>query len=101
MLFKFFEKQAWECSPGKEVLWNILSLFTSSGMLFLEISLVAFLLKGNYSGGMEAMFHNLIISGTLVGVDVLLKVIYECTSRFVSVSWLFFLLFDSTIYATL
>ncbi|KAG7020001.1 hypothetical protein SDJN02_18969 [Cucurbita argyrosperma subsp. argyrosperma] len=67
---------AWECSPGKEVLWNILSLFTSSGMLFLEISLVAFLLKGNYSGGMEAMFHNLIISGTLVGVDVLLKVVY-------------------------
>lgn len=68
--------QAWECSRGKEVLWNILSLFTSSGMLFLEISLVAFLLKGNYSGGMEAMFHNLIISGTLVGVDVLLKVVY-------------------------
>ncbi|XP_022924104.1 uncharacterized protein LOC111431639 isoform X1 [Cucurbita moschata] len=67
---------AWECSRGKEVLWNILSLFTSSGMLFLEISLVAFLLKGNYSGGMEAMFHNLIISGTLVGVDVLLKVVY-------------------------
>ncbi|XP_044499549.1 protein CANDIDATE G-PROTEIN COUPLED RECEPTOR 2-like isoform X6 [Mangifera indica] len=28
--------QAWECTPGKEVPWNILSLFTKSGMLFLE-----------------------------------------------------------------
>lgn len=51
-------------------------------MLFLEISLVAFLLKANYSGGMEALLHNFIVSGTLVGVDVLLKVIYECTLRY-------------------
>ncbi|KGN64044.1 protein CANDIDATE G-PROTEIN COUPLED RECEPTOR 2 [Cucumis sativus] len=68
--------QEWECSPGKKFLWNLLSLFTLSGMLFLEISLVAFLLKANYSGGMEALLHNFIVSGTLVGVDVLLKVIY-------------------------
>ncbi|CAK9312236.1 unnamed protein product [Citrullus colocynthis] len=68
--------QAWECSPRKKVLWNLLSLFTSSGMLFLEISLLAFILKENYSGGMEALLHNFVISGILVGVDVLLKVIY-------------------------
>lgn len=54
-------------------------------MLFLEISLVAFLLKQNYSGGMEALLHNFITSAILVGVDVLLKVIYQCTLRFVSV----------------
>ncbi|KAL9265628.1 G-protein coupled receptor 2-like protein [Drosera capensis] len=35
----------WECTPGKESAWNILSLFTTSGMLFLEVSLIAFLLK--------------------------------------------------------
>lgn len=67
-------------------------------MLFLEISLLAFLLKENYSGGMEALLHNFVISGILVGVDVLLKVTYECTFRFV---WLIFPLFDSTICATL
>lgn len=66
-------------------------------MLFLEISLVAFLLKENYSGGMEALLHNFIISGILVGVDVLLKVIYECTMTFVSVSMLIFRIWEHSI----
>ncbi|KAF8399587.1 hypothetical protein HHK36_015455 [Tetracentron sinense] len=67
--------QMWECTPGKEVTWNFLSLFTTSGMLFLEISLVAFLLQGNVSG-LEALTRTFIISGLIVGVDLLLKAIY-------------------------
>uniref|UniRef100_A0A2P2ITH5 Transmembrane protein adipocyte-associated 1 homolog n=1 Tax=Rhizophora mucronata TaxID=61149 RepID=A0A2P2ITH5_RHIMU len=68
--------QAWECSPGKEVAWNILSLFTTSGMLFLEISLIAFLLQGNYSSGFDALTRPFGISALLVGLDILLKAIY-------------------------
>ncbi|KAM1549530.1 hypothetical protein ACFX15_010092 [Malus domestica] len=68
--------QAWECSPGKEVTWNILSLFTTSGMLFLEVSLLAFLLQGNYASGLEALTRTFFISGILVVLDILLKAIY-------------------------
>ncbi|KAB2630082.1 hypothetical protein D8674_007601 [Pyrus ussuriensis x Pyrus communis] len=68
--------QAWECSPGKEVTWNVLSLFTTSGMLFLEVSLLAFLLQGNYASGLEALTRTFVISGILVVLDVLLKAIY-------------------------
>ncbi|GMI88833.1 candidate G-protein Coupled Receptor 2 [Hibiscus trionum] len=68
--------QAWKCTPGKELAWNILSLFTSSGMLFLEISLVAFLLKGNYASGLEILTRTFVVSGLIVGLDLLLKVIY-------------------------
>ncbi|KAL5723147.1 Cullin-associated NEDD8-dissociated protein 2 [Ranunculus cassubicifolius] len=68
--------QTWECTPGKEFSWNILSLFTSSGMLFLEISLLAFLLQGNYSSGLEALTRTFIISGIILSVDILLKAIY-------------------------
>ncbi|KAK8701711.1 hypothetical protein V6N13_020090 [Hibiscus sabdariffa] len=67
---------AWKCTPGKEVAWNILSLSTSSGMLFLEISLVAFLLKGNYASGLETLTRTFVVSGLIVGLDLLLKVIY-------------------------
>ncbi|RDX61346.1 hypothetical protein CR513_60436, partial [Mucuna pruriens] len=65
--------QAWQCSPGKEVAWNLLSLFTASGMLCLEISLMAFLLKDNYMNGMEALAHSFLSSGIIVIVDTLLK----------------------------
>lgn len=68
--------QAWECNPGKEVAWNILSMSTASGMLFLEISLVAFLLQGNYASGLEALTRTFIISGCIVGLDILLKAIF-------------------------
>ncbi|XP_068464587.1 protein CANDIDATE G-PROTEIN COUPLED RECEPTOR 2-like isoform X2 [Phaseolus vulgaris] len=68
--------QAWQCSHGKEVAWNLLSLFTASGMLCLEISLIAFLLKDNYMNGMEALAHSFIASGIVVFVDTLLKAIY-------------------------
>ncbi|XP_058070393.1 protein CANDIDATE G-PROTEIN COUPLED RECEPTOR 2-like [Magnolia sinica] len=68
--------QVWQCSPGKELSWNVLSLFTTSGMLFLEISLVAFLLQGSPAGGLEALTQTFIISGVIVGVDILLKAIY-------------------------
>lgn len=67
--------QAWECSAGKELTWNLLSLFTSSGMLFLEVSLLAFLLQGNNASGVEALTRTFGISGIIVGFDVLLKVI--------------------------
>ncbi|OMO55331.1 hypothetical protein COLO4_36048 [Corchorus olitorius] len=68
--------QAWECTPGKEMAWNILSLFTTSGMLFLEVSLVAFLLQGNYASGLEALTRTFAVSGLIVGLDLLLKAIY-------------------------
>ncbi|XP_044476249.1 protein CANDIDATE G-PROTEIN COUPLED RECEPTOR 2-like [Mangifera indica] len=68
--------QAWQCSPGKEVAWNILSLFTTSAMLYLEICLVGFLLQESYSSGLETLSRTSIISGIIVGVDVLLKVIF-------------------------
>jgi hypothetical protein len=67
-------RQAWKCSPGKEAAWNVLSLFTTSGMLCLEISLLAFLLQEDYTTGLDALAHNLVVSGIVVGVDMLLKV---------------------------
>lgn len=66
--------QAWECTPGKELAWNFLSLFTTSGMLFLEVSLLAFLIQGNYASGLEALTRTFIVSGVLVVLDILLKV---------------------------
>lgn len=69
-------RQAWQCSPGKEAAWNVLSLFTASGMLCLEISLLAFLLQEDYSTGLDALAHNFVVSGIVVGVDMLLKVIF-------------------------
>ena len=72
--FFFLLKQPWQCSPAKEVAWNLLSLFTASGMLCLEISLMAFLLKDNYMSGMEALAHSFHASGIIVFVDTLLKV---------------------------
>lgn len=68
--------QGWECTAGKEVAWSILSLFTISGMLFLEVSLMAFLLQGNYASGQEALTRTFGISGVIVGVDIFLKGIY-------------------------
>ncbi|CDP18380.1 unnamed protein product [Coffea canephora] len=68
--------QAWECTSGKEVAWSILSLFTTSGMLFLEVSLMAFLLQGNYASGQEALTRTFGISGFIVGVDIFLKGLY-------------------------
>ncbi|WVZ13065.1 hypothetical protein V8G54_017595 [Vigna mungo] len=67
--------QAWQCSHGKEVAWNLLSLFTASSMLCLEISLIAFLLNDNHTNGMEALAHSFIASGIIVFVDTLLKLI--------------------------
>lgn len=66
--------QAWECTPEKAVAWNVLSLFTTSGMLFLEVSLVAFLLQGNYASGLEALTRTFVVSGLIIGLDLLLKV---------------------------
>lgn len=68
--------QSWECTPEKEVAWNILSLFTSSGMVFLEVSLMAFLLQGNHASGLEALTRTFAVSGLIVGIDVFLKAIY-------------------------
>ncbi|XP_043726096.1 protein CANDIDATE G-PROTEIN COUPLED RECEPTOR 2-like [Telopea speciosissima] len=68
--------QTWECTSGKEFSWNLLSLFTASGMLFLEISLMAFLLQGNYTSGLDALTRTFVVSGIIVGADILLKAIY-------------------------
>ncbi|WVY95363.1 hypothetical protein V8G54_034451 [Vigna mungo] len=68
--------QAWECTSRRELSWNLLSLFTTSGMLFLEVSLVAFLLQGNNAGGLEAMRRTFGISTLVVGLDILLKALY-------------------------
>ncbi|XP_073005593.1 protein CANDIDATE G-PROTEIN COUPLED RECEPTOR 2-like [Typha latifolia] len=68
--------QAWECTPTKEFSWNMLSLFSKSGMLFLEISLMAFLLQGNHASGLEALTHTFVVSGVIVAADILLKAIY-------------------------
>jgi hypothetical protein len=68
--------QGWECTPGKEVVWNLLTLFTTSGMLFLEVSLVAFLFQGNYASGAEALTRTFLISGFIVALDLLLKAIF-------------------------
>lgn len=66
--------QSWECTSGKEMAWNILSLFTTTGMLFLEVSLLAFLLQGNYASGLEALTRTFVVSGLIVGLDLFLKV---------------------------
>ncbi|KAL8230734.1 hypothetical protein R6Q57_000512 [Mikania cordata] len=67
--------QMWQCTPGKELSWNLLSLLTALGTLFLEISLVAFLLQESYASGLEALTSTFIISSLIVGADVLLKAI--------------------------
>lgn len=74
----FLVNQAWECTSGRELTWNLLSLFTTSGMLFLEVSLLAFLLQGNNAGGLEAMKRTFGISTLVVGLDILLKVFQLC-----------------------
>ncbi|OAY70260.1 transmembrane protein adipocyte-associated 1 homolog [Ananas comosus] len=68
--------QAWQCTPSKEFSWNMLSLFSKSGMLFLEISIMAFLLQGNHAGGLEALTRTFVVSGVIVAADILLKAIY-------------------------
>lgn len=68
--------QAWQCTSGKEVSWNLLSLFTTSVMLSLEISLVAFLLQENYTNGLETLARTFFVSAIIVGLDILLKVVY-------------------------
>lgn len=68
--------QAWQCSSGKEVAWNLLSLFTTAVMLSLEISLMAFLIQENHSTGFESLARAFTLSGIIVGVDMLLKAIF-------------------------
>lgn len=68
--------QAMQCNPAKQSSWNTLSLFTNSGMLFMEISLVAFLLQGNQATGSDALTRTFVISGIIVAGDMLLKAIY-------------------------
>ncbi|CAL1381597.1 unnamed protein product [Linum trigynum] len=68
--------QAWQCSPQKEVAWNFLSLLVESSILCLEISVIAFLLQDNYATGMETLGRTFLVSGIIVGVDLLFKAIY-------------------------
>lgn len=44
-------------------------------MLFLEVSLIAFLLQGNQANGVEALTRVFVVSGVAVCVDILLKVL--------------------------
>jgi hypothetical protein len=71
--------QVWQCMPDRAFSWNVLSLFTKSGMLFLEVSLIAFLLQGNETSGYESLARTFVISGAVVCADVLLKVCYCST----------------------
>ncbi|OVA18892.1 Uncharacterized protein family [Macleaya cordata] len=106
--------QAWECTPAKELSWNLLSLFTASGMLFMEISLVTFLLQGNDASGLEALTRTFVVSGIIVGVDILLKVIYvfgfgvplfidhnETTNRLKWGLWIFYKLLLTAAYGSI
>uniref|UniRef100_A0ACD5WAH0 Uncharacterized protein n=3 Tax=Avena sativa TaxID=4498 RepID=A0ACD5WAH0_AVESA len=68
--------QVWQCMPERAFSWNVLSLCTKSGMLFLEVSLIAFLLQGNETTGYESLARTFVISGAVVSADVLLKTIY-------------------------
>ncbi|PKA64938.1 hypothetical protein AXF42_Ash011540 [Apostasia shenzhenica] len=68
--------QAWQCNSMKDFSWTMLSLFTKSGMLFLEVSLIAFLLQGNSASDFEALTRTFVVSGGIVAADVLLKAIY-------------------------
>ena len=63
-----------QCNSTMQTFWNILSLFTNSRMLFLEISLVAFLIQGNTAVESDALKHTFILSGDVAAVDMLLKV---------------------------
>ncbi|KAJ0253118.1 hypothetical protein HA466_0121990 [Hirschfeldia incana] len=72
----FLHSTGWECTPGKEVAWNLLTLFTTSGMLFLEVSLVAFLFQGNYASGAQALTRTFLITGFVIALDLLLKALY-------------------------
>ena len=67
--------------PDRAFSWNVLSLFTKSGMLFLEVSLIAFLLQGNEASGYESLGRTFVISGAVVSADVLLKVCYPSMVR--------------------
>jgi len=78
--FTFCFAQAMQCNPAKQSSWNILSLFTNSGMLFLEISLVAFLLQGNHATGSDALTRTFVVSGIIVAADMLLKVCFSIHS---------------------
>ncbi|KAJ3669801.1 hypothetical protein LUZ60_010125 [Juncus effusus] len=68
--------QTWQCTAGKEFSWNLLSLLTKSGLLFLEISVIAFMMQGNYASGVETLSKTFAVSGVIVSADLLLKVIY-------------------------
>ena len=89
----------WQCTPDRAFSWNVLSLFTTSGMLFLEVSLIAFLLQGNEASGYESLARTFVISGAVVSADVLLKVSYCSTVlRFYDVFSLFII--NNKKYAT-
>ncbi|XP_042459889.1 protein CANDIDATE G-PROTEIN COUPLED RECEPTOR 2-like [Zingiber officinale] len=68
--------QVWQCTAAKESAWNMLSLFTETGMLFMEISLLAFLLQGSHAGGLDVLTRTFVVSGVIVAADTLLKTIY-------------------------
>ncbi|XP_074573973.1 protein CANDIDATE G-PROTEIN COUPLED RECEPTOR 2-like isoform X2 [Curcuma longa] len=68
--------QVWQCTAAKESAWNMLSLFTETGLLFMEISLLAFLLQGSHAGGLDVLTRTFVVSGVIVATDTLLKTIY-------------------------
>jgi hypothetical protein len=55
-------------------------------MLFLEVSLVAFLFQGNYASGAEALTRTFLISGFIVALDLLLKVSLLCLLLYLLIS---------------
>ncbi|KAG6530511.1 hypothetical protein ZIOFF_012750 [Zingiber officinale] len=75
--------QVWQCTAAKESAWNMLSLFTETGMLFMEISLLAFLLQGSHAGGLDVLTRTFVVSGVIVAADTLLKllILYTLAAR--------------------
>lgn len=52
----------------------------------MEVSLVAFLYQGNYASGLEALTRTFVVSGAIVGVDILLKV-HQILNSLLYFSW--------------
>ncbi|KAJ4847142.1 hypothetical protein Tsubulata_050263 [Turnera subulata] len=66
----------WQCVAEKEVGWNLLSMFATSAMLCLEMSIVGFLLQDSYSSGLDTLSRTFVVSGVAVAVDFMFKAIY-------------------------
>ncbi|CAI8584335.1 unnamed protein product [Vicia faba] len=85
--FFFLLELAWQCTPGKEVAWNMLSLFTASCMLYLKRSFMDLLLNNGYMNDMETLVHTSTVLEIVVYVDILLKVTLAFVYKYILLSF--------------